>query len=1346
MDSHFADLVEFEKKKDPEHYSPDMHLLHCCVTGDHGLADYLLRQGADPRFHAKEAYGSAIQVGDTAFVVAQRFDNEQIISALMSFVEHCNRVHMQRTGSVAQKREQVQHEQVAARRRARQLPSHLVVSAISLRDHRSDHDLESAPRRRPSSVSPLIPLEPLGPAAFSSAASPPAGPGFSSSPASVAAASASSSGSSPVAGSPSESLLGRGGSLSRESLASVVSSEGGAAAMGSTRAPRVVIGSSGLKETATGSAAKDSSSAAVAAIGESGASSPADAAESSTTKHSPRQQMSVFVARPRSSGKDLRGFLNPYALARAGSSTLVESSLDKESRQPERPKELSVEERRERVLLMSDQLWGMGSLRRKPNRRAQIGRHKERAGVGRRSNPGSPAPLRPSITKGDGTRNSILFSSPKEVSGTIQDRSSRRASRRLSLELKPRSRKNTFLGGSLMLDVPRASPTGYNEVSDFLTLQGSECSSSASDSSSAELDRSTTLPPLLGEHAHTSEPEEQTLTGESDDSDTEAERDPEVCKSAEPGASSEPSENRASKPHHSSGGATSLTVSSPPQQQQKGGRGAVSSTKGSKAPILVVGNGQLPLDVKSAKNSKVAPPALLLTPTTSRPAPKTNAMEKPKSAMNAERKEKSLPTLLVTSQQRMLRRLSSKPVLLEKSQYSLNERFQRAIETMRSFNEHTPREERTKVNVELSAIAEDFISIVKIYGKIIISEFHLKKRSFHSENLGGQAGGEKFIIHGVLFKFAVDSSGLYGGDYGAAKVAGHDLKGWMSYFNAGIRDICLPLMALLDYRGYRLIAMTVLPLGPKTLVYGSNDGGNKVHNSSKILSERMQQAAKRLNLKPHVCGMNKNNLETLSSAIDIEGHYGTDGRFYLLDLARTYPPVSPRLTKGAQNSHLYSLFRSEFINKYNRALCSDAYSGFILHDPEMATHNAEIDQATKYLLEEVIPLASRQVQWVVLEAQENNTLDRTSIGEAMHRLGVNMRYLWHVLNNVRDTTSKKMIYLEMVSRLLKVNIRKRLRALSEQLQQPLEVPYRQVVLDYFNLVFGYSAASCEYWKSSICVQLMEKFGFTEFVPLYSQRSSSGDKQHPGVWLREFCVGDLKAGRVYVSGTLCILRRLNSMTGIDFSPLLINRMSGRASQCMFQKKPFDMMDILNLRERIKHSNIVARAQAACFSEKANEILRAAHGSLDDDCADAIEFLEMAVLNYKQALESNPNNKETLIGCAEARSALHKLQVSKGRSISNQTLDGSSPEVAMTAKYFLRAIECDPTDPQPLFLYAKFLMSCGRHTSAEDYFLRVLEIDPRHIQCLHAYSCFLLDVRGLEEVAHRFFYKLKMTEKY
>ena len=33
------------------------------------------------------------------------------------------------------------------------------------------------------------------------------------------------------------------------------------------------------------------------------------------------------------------------------------------------------------------------------------------------------------------------------------------------------------------------------------------------------------------------------------------------------------------------------------------------------------------------------------------------------------------------------------------------------------------------------------------------------------------------------------------------------------------------MMALVDYRGFRLIAMSVLPLQSDSLIYGSNDAG-----------------------------------------------------------------------------------------------------------------------------------------------------------------------------------------------------------------------------------------------------------------------------------------------------------------------------------------------------------------------------------------------------------------------------------------------------------------------------------------------------------------------------------------
>ena len=85
-------------------------------------------------------------------------------------------------------------------------------------------------------------------------------------------------------------------------------------------------------------------------------------------------------------------------------------------------------------------------------------------------------------------------------------------------------------------------------------------------------------------------------------------------------------------------------------------------------------------------------------------------------------------------------------------------------------------------------LSEDFRYAALTIGKIIISEvlWFLFSFSFiipHSSpqvflpdekktilpgKMGGRAGGKKYIVHNILFKFAVDSYGLFGGSTWAA--------------------------------------------------------------------------------------------------------------------------------------------------------------------------------------------------------------------------------------------------------------------------------------------------------------------------------------------------------------------------------------------------------------------------------------------------------------------------------------------------------------------------------------------------------------------------------------------------
>jgi hypothetical protein len=98
-------------------------------------------------------------------------------------------------------------------------------------------------------------------------------------------------------------------------------------------------------------------------------------------------------------------------------------------------------------------------------------------------------------------------------------------------------------------------------------------------------------------------------------------------------------------------------------------------------------------------------------------------------------------------------------------------------------------------------------------------------------------------VNNVLFKFAVDSDGMYANDdTSAAKVASQELKGLMAYTSLGIRGLCVPLMAVVDFMGYRVIAMSLLPIGSETIVYGTCDAGVSVNMSNPKMNEMMKKA------------------------------------------------------------------------------------------------------------------------------------------------------------------------------------------------------------------------------------------------------------------------------------------------------------------------------------------------------------------------------------------------------------------------------------------------------------------------------------------------------------------------
>jgi hypothetical protein len=80
--------------------------------------------------------------------------------------------------------------------------------------------------------------------------------------------------------------------------------------------------------------------------------------------------------------------------------------------------------------------------------------------------------------------------------------------------------------------------------------------------------------------------------------------------------------------------------------------------------------------------------------------------------------------------------------------------------------EESTEEQKLQKYKKLSSLSKDFVHVAKRFGKIIISERFLprERRTINPTSVGGLAGGEKYIYHGILFKFAVDWLGIYGRD------------------------------------------------------------------------------------------------------------------------------------------------------------------------------------------------------------------------------------------------------------------------------------------------------------------------------------------------------------------------------------------------------------------------------------------------------------------------------------------------------------------------------------------------------------------------------------------------------
>ena len=371
------------------------------------------------------------------------------------------------------------------------------------------------------------------------------------------------------------------------------------------------------------------------------------------------------------------------------------------------------------------------------------------------------------------------------------------------------------------------------------------------------------------------------------------------------------------------------------------------------------------------------------------------------------------------------------------------------------FNEvlESPLMERAK---KLCQLEREFVEVASKIGKIIISEKHVHPSQKTIKPIqidSGYAGGDKYQAKGIFFKFAVDRHSIYGSDEYAMKVACHELKGHTALVSCGMmHGLKLGLMTVIDYQGSRLTAVSVLPISGETLVYGSSDAGKVVCTSLDVMNDVMRQCGKVLNLKGHLAGIGKDK-KFIYGPCDLEGHLGSDGRLYAIDLARLFPPETPK--RNVPGGFLYRLLRPELVRQFDKPLSSDAFTLFGEHDSEK--HDAEVREATEFLHNHIIPSFA-----ISLSKESSENISSPPISDILvklHRAGINIRFLGEVRSYITDTSLRKTILTEICARLFKNELRKKLR------ESKRPETYPQFCINFFNTIFGDKPVCKVFWQA-----------------------------------------------------------------------------------------------------------------------------------------------------------------------------------------------------------------------------------------------------------------------------------------
>lgn len=298
------------------------------------------------------------------------------------------------------------------------------------------------------------------------------------------------------------------------------------------------------------------------------------------------------------------------------------------------------------------------------------------------------------------------------------------------------------------------------------------------------------------------------------------------------------------------------------------------------------------------------------------------------------------------------------------------------------------------------------------------------------------ADAHMFLFNNLFVSKGVDGMHLYGaigGDAAAHAAVGKDVLGVRLLNRVDAPGIALLGTTVVDWLGERWVVQSVLPdlfragSGDTQVVYGTADGPESVR-SDPHFHELLAHVARTLHLDEHVLHDKAGAAHALWLSADCKGIHASDGRRYILDVARLLPTDIEWLEHDAQSyPHRLVFLRHELLTQFynvqlrefaraklarsedkNRVDASDfelsfnpdAFAEFCVAGSDApvtpVTDESQpsvkaVRDASCFLRTTVIPRLVSDVAAGLVSAN-----DGLALTELFHDRGINMRYLGHV--------------------------------------------------------------------------------------------------------------------------------------------------------------------------------------------------------------------------------------------------------------------------------------------------------------------------------------------------------------